>query len=121
MIAEFKEEHSHAVQQTLQCCNWDKLTDGIEQIIFVEDEISTGKTIENFVNALRASKRVSSSMKFAACSVINGMTKERTEELKAFGIEFYWLIKISMADYIQSAVYDNEKGKNRYKTRHLHA
>ena len=53
MIVEFKELHSHAVQQTLQSDKWDELIKDKTHIVFVEDEISTGTTIMNFVNALK--------------------------------------------------------------------
>lgn len=93
-VVEFKEEHSHAVQQILYCPDWHKLTANIKQIIFVEDEISTGKTIANFVEALRKNQKVSSDMKFSACSLINGMSDEREAEFSKIGLDFTWLVKI---------------------------
>ncbi len=100
MVVEFKELHSHAVQQTLQCCNWNEFSEGIDRIVFVEDEISTGTTILNFVNALRENKKVSEKVKFSVCSVINGMTLQRKEELLKEGIEFIYLMKISMENHV---------------------
>lgn len=96
MIVDFKEEHSHAVQQTLQCDNWKKLSEGVNEIIFVEDEITTGTTILNFINAIKANKRIGPDVKFSAVSIINGMTEERTEELLKEGVEFFYLVKISI-------------------------
>ncbi len=99
MTVEFKELHSHAVQQTLQCSNWDNLIKGKKHIIFIEDEISTGTTIMNFVNALKDNKKVPENMKFSVCSVINGMNRQRTDELAQQGVLFRYIMKISMENH----------------------
>lgn len=99
MIAEFQELHSHAVGQTLQCTNWNSIIKNKKHIIFAEDEISTGTTIMNFVNALRENKKVPENIQFSVISVINAMTPEREAELAEKGIVFRYLMKISMTDY----------------------
>lgn len=99
MIVEFKELHSHATQQTLQCNDWENIINGKNHIIFVEDEISTGTTIMNFVNALKENKKVPENMKFSVCSIINGMTEERKKELEKQNVFFIYLLKISMAGH----------------------
>lgn len=96
MIVEFKELHSHAVQQTLQSSEWNRIINGKKHIIFMEDEISTGTTIMNFVNALCENKKVPEDVEFSVCSVINGMSRERTAELAEKGVVFRYIMKISM-------------------------
>ncbi len=95
LIAEFREEHSHAAEQLLYCDDWERIISGTEHIIFAEDEITTGKTIMNFINALKTEKKVPDDMKFSACSILNGMSPEREAELKKQGVSFIWLVKHS--------------------------
>lgn len=90
-VAEFKEEHSHAVEQLLYCDSWSETVRDAENIVFCEDEISTGKTIMNFIKVLKNS--VPDNISFSACSILNGMSAEREEELKKEGVSFYWLLK----------------------------
>lgn len=94
-VAEFKEEHSHAVEHLLYCDNWDEIIKDAEHIVFAEDEISTGKTIMNFVRVLKENNKVTDRIKFSACSILNGMSSEREAELLSEGMEFYWLLKHS--------------------------
>ncbi len=93
-VVEFKEEHSHAVEQILYCDDWDSISD-VDRIIFVEDEITTGKTIMNFIEVLRNSRRVRENMRFSACSILNGMSDERKKELASYGVDFYYLVSMS--------------------------
>lgn len=94
VVAEFREEHSHATEQLLYCNNWDEISSKADRIVFVEDEITTGKTILNFVNVLIKNKKVRSDMKFSACSILNGMTDERKKELADSGLDFFWLVRL---------------------------
>lgn len=105
MIVDFKEEHSHAVQQTLQCDNWKKLSEGVEQIVFVEDEVSTGTTIMNFISALKSNKRIGADVKFAVCSIINGMSDERLKELSNQGVNFCWLMRIAITGHEDNFIF----------------
>ena len=45
----FSEEHSHATEQKLVKNDIDAVIKDIDRIIFVEDEVSTGKTIVNII------------------------------------------------------------------------
>ncbi len=102
--AEFSEEHSHATEQTLQCKSTEKLFCGVTRVIFVEDEITTGKTIVNFINALKANPKVPENTTFSACSILNGMSEERTSELALSRYEFFYLTKIDMSDHTDSPI-----------------
>lgn len=92
-VVEFREEHSHAAEQLLYCDRWDEIISDTEHIVFVEDEISTGKTIMNFIKALKTGGKVSETVKFSACSILNGMTPEREKELKEENVNFYYLLR----------------------------
>ena len=48
----FSEEHSHATEQKLVKDDIDAAADKIDRIIFIEDEVTTGKTILNIINIL---------------------------------------------------------------------
>ncbi|MDO5148798.1 MAG: phosphoribosyltransferase domain-containing protein [Oscillospiraceae bacterium] len=92
-VADFREEHSHATEQLLYCDEWENIISKAENIVFVEDEISTGKTIMNFINALKTQKKVSDNIKFSACSILNGMTEECENGLRKQGMNFFYLVK----------------------------
>lgn len=92
-VADFREEHSHATEQLLYCDEWESIISKAENIVFVEDEISTGKTIMNFINALKTQKKVSDNIRFSACSILNGMTEECENELRKQGVNFFYLVK----------------------------
>ncbi|MDR2523783.1 MAG: phosphoribosyltransferase family protein [Synergistaceae bacterium] len=56
LVVEFLEEHSHAVNQALYLRP--ELWRRYDRIVFVEDEITTGKTILNFLRALREKEEI---------------------------------------------------------------
>lgn len=98
-IVDFNEEHSHAVEQNLYCANWTSVIKNIDRIIFVEDEITTGNTILNFVQALQEKKLIKPTMKISVASLINGMGQSHFDQFHNQGIDLYYLIKIDNSDY----------------------
>lgn len=88
-IALFSEEHSHAGEQNLYSDKGRDIFKNISHIIFAEDELTTGKTILNFIDALKDTV----SCKFSAASVLNGMTEEKLEKFRSGGVELFWLAK----------------------------
>lgn len=48
----FSESHSHATEQKLVREDIDKFVGGVDRIIFIEDEVTTGNTILNIVNIM---------------------------------------------------------------------
>lgn len=70
LILEFKEEHSHATEQLLYG-DLQKLKN-CDRILFVDDEISTGKTILNFVKELEKIKH----FKYTVASFLNLQSDE---------------------------------------------
>lgn len=98
-VVDFNEEHSHAVEQNLYCKNWSELIKNIDRIIFVEDEVTTGNTILNFIKALQEKSLISSTMKISVASLINGMAPIHCDKFHHQGIDLYYLIKIDNTNY----------------------
>lgn len=98
---DFKEEHSHATEQRLYMKNWYSMADEAEEIIFVEDEISTGKTIHNIVSQMRDCDLLNNSTKrrIKVVSVLNGMSDKALEQFEAYGVEFVYLERIDNSEY----------------------
>ncbi len=90
-IAKFEEEHSHAVEQNLFCNNPYETILKSDTIIFIEDEITTGKTIVNFINALKKNNYIKSH-KIVVASIINAM--DNLNLFKNMNIECKYLLKI---------------------------
>ena len=49
----FSEEHSHATEQKLVKNDIDEAIERVDRIVFVEDEVTTGKTILNIISVMR--------------------------------------------------------------------
>lgn len=90
-VCDFSEEHSHAAEQYLYSDRGTSVFEGIKHIVFVDDELTTGKTILNFINAL--SGKVSADCRFYAASVLNGMNAENLEKFTERGVGVFWLVK----------------------------
>ena len=72
----FQEEHSHAVEQRL-CA--DRLAAWIEAtptVVFVDDELSTGRTLRNMVRQLRERFPLLAERQLAAASILSRVSPE---------------------------------------------
>lgn len=98
-VVDFNEEHSHATEQALFCADWERQCAQADIILFVEDEITTGKTILNFIAALRENKLASGQIQFAAASIINGMNRKSERCYKIQDIAYHYLVKIACEDF----------------------
>lgn len=98
----FTEDHSHAVDQSL-CSNhleeWIKHTD---QIIIVDDELSTGKTLLNCVLQLRDYSRLFQEKEIIAASIINRMSEDNINALQQKGVKCEYLVRLPQEDYSES-------------------
>lgn len=92
-LIEFSEEHSHATEQYLYG-DLDRIPE-FNYILFVEDEISTGKTILNFISEF---KKIKNDVKFGVVSVCNWQSKENRELYKTNGIQTFNLIRGELDD-----------------------
>ena len=68
----FSEAHSHATEQKLVQDDLDSITGQIKRIVFVEDEVTTGRTILQIVQLLRK-QYGADRFSFTAASLLNGM------------------------------------------------
>lgn len=96
----FSEEHSHATEQKLIKTTMDQYMSDQLHIIFAEDEVTTGKTIENIIAILK-NTYPQFQLHFSIVSILNGMPDEKKYELKARGIGCYYLSTVPRFDYDQ--------------------
>ena len=92
-IVEFKEEHCHAPTQLLYGDK--KMLFKAQTVLFVEDEITTGKTIINFINELN---KINPNLKYAVASILNWQDEESSALYKKLNIDTYYLIKGEIKD-----------------------
>ncbi len=94
----FKEEHSHAVNQKLYIKNFTEYLKYTKEIILIDDEISTGKTLFNIIQELRNKIPELAERDFVVGSVINRLTPERREFFEQHRIYFVSLYDVQWAD-----------------------
>lgn len=70
-LLEFSEEHSHAVEQVLCVSKLAERVNSANSIVFVDDEITTGKTLLNAIDAMEGCSLLPSDINLYAASVIN--------------------------------------------------
>lgn len=92
-LIEFSEEHSHATEQYL----YGDLENipYFDYVLFVEDEISTGKTILNFI---REFKKINHDLLFGVASICNWQNEANREIYKEHNIDTFSLIKGELKD-----------------------
>lgn len=87
-ILEFKEEHSHATEQvlygtvdSLKCC---------DRIIFVDDEISTGNTVLNFICEIES---IGIHTKYGVATLLNWQNDEWANKFISLDIDTYFVLR----------------------------
>lgn len=93
----FSEQHSHAAEQKLVKDDLDQVLPFVDRIIFVEDEITTGKTIWNIIQLLK--KTYPDCPPFSAVSILNGMDADCQNIYKERKIGLHWLVKTQHETY----------------------
>lgn len=101
---EFLEEHSHAPQQILYAENLREWINETPAIIFVDDELSTGKTLRNMINQLKSEYPNLNDKKLVAASIINRLTAENEKLLEADGISCEYLVKLDEENFDVSEI-----------------
>lgn len=89
----FQEEHSHAAEQKLcgdHLAAWFRET---PQLVIIDDELSTGKTLLNIVESLRRQYPELKDKPVVAASIINRLSPENTARFEAAGIHSEYLVK----------------------------
>ena len=97
----FSEEHSHATEQKLVKNDIDCAVKTINRILFVEDEVTTGKTIRNIIDVLK--KQYPQKIQFSVASILNGMNQEALDIYNKYGIDLFWLVKTNHFAYTEIA------------------
>lgn len=103
-VITFEETHSHATTQKLLVTPDDFDFNDYNYILFVEDEISTGNTILNFINAfeeqynLDDKRRKIRDISYGVASICNWQDKEMRELFKVAGIDTFALITGELKD-----------------------
>lgn len=97
----FLEEHSHAVEQKICGDNIQKWLQKTPQIILVDDELSTGKTLINMVEQLRRQFPELESTQMIAASIMNRLTPGNTQRLADAGIRSEFLVKLPDVEYTE--------------------
>lgn len=104
---EFLEEHSHAVEQRLSLERLRQWIEGASKVAFVDDELSTGRTLVNAMEQLEKVCPSLGSRRIVAGSIISRLTDVREAELAQHGISCVSLLRLPMSDYSE-AVRDYE-------------
>lgn len=106
----FSEEHSHAAEQKLVKNDIDSVIGEIDRIIFIEDEVTTGKTILNIIRILE--KLYPEKVKFSVASLLNGMDESALNTYHDKNIRIHYLVKTNHAKYTEIA--EGFAGDGRY-------
>lgn len=104
---DFSEEHSHAVNQRLYISGMAEAIRATPTVVFVDDEISTGKTAINMLRQLESAFPVLKRKKKVLASVINRATEDDLAQLRSAGFFCVELERVRNEDYsdaVQSLV-----------------
>lgn len=97
----FSEEHSHATEQKLIKNDIDPIVGDIDRIVFIEDEVTTGKTILNIISILES--KYQGKLKFSVASLLNGMSEENLRIYEEKGIPLHYIVKTDHSTYSDRA------------------
>lgn len=92
----FLEEHSHAKSHTLYSFHLEEWIKASPTVVFVDDEITTGKTVINMINALPPVIR---EKRLIFASIINRLSVEDEQRLTDLGVELVYLLKTAYSEY----------------------
>lgn len=106
----FSEEHSHATEQKLVKTDLDSVLGKIDRILFVEDEVTTGKTILNIISVFE--NKYAQPIRFSVLSLLNGMDRAHTDRYAEKGIRLHYLLKTDHSAFAERA--EQYKGDGEY-------
>lgn len=98
-FVEFLEEHSHAPEQKLYAENLSELINKTPEIVFVDDELSTGKTLLNIVRQLKNKFPALKNKRICTASIINRLSEENLASLAAENISCVYLVKLEQKNF----------------------
>lgn len=94
----FCEEHSHAVEQKLYAKDLGKLLKSTDEVVLIDDEISTGKTLFNIIGAMKEKIPELAGRRIVVGSVLNRLTREREKFFNENNIYFESLYHMICGD-----------------------
>lgn len=116
----FEEEHSHATTQKLLCVEGvtDNDISDYDTVVFVDDELTTGNTIINFIKALKSKSKKEFNGHFIVASVCNWQDKASKKRFEKRGIETVALFSGEIADVNAKVIgeYSENSGLMEYVT-----
>ena len=89
----FTESHSHATEQRLVVNGLEQVLSKADRIVFAEDEVTTGNTIEKLIFRLKA-RYPDRKLAFGILSILNSMEEERLSQLESQGISCTFVRRI---------------------------
>ena len=107
----FAESHSHATEQKLVKDRIEK-EGKYKQVIFVEDEVTTGNTIFHAITAMKRGSQ--SKRRYAVASILNGMSGEVLARFENRNIPVHYLVKTDHSKY--TTIADSYQGDGIYHT-----
>lgn len=96
---EFREEHSHAVEQRLRGDRLPEWLAATDTVLVVDDEISTGKTLRNMVAELKGRYPQLAEKRIVAASILDRVSGEDRRLLEEAGIGSQCLVRLPQEDY----------------------
>jgi len=96
---DFQEEHSHAVEQQLCADTLAAAVAASPQIIFVDDEISTGQTLLNIIEQLKRACPEAAGREMVAASIINRLQPVNERRWAGAGLRSEYLVRPTPVDY----------------------
>ena len=88
----FDEEHSHAVNQYLYC---NRFLPNYDRVVFIEDEITTGNTILNFINEF---KKINDKCNYSVASILNWQNPSCVAKFEENNIDRIFLVEGEIKD-----------------------
>jgi len=99
----FSEAHSRWTEQKLCLEHWEVLLEGIERVVFIDDELSTGRTLLSLAALLRGIRAIPGGMPLAAASLISVLDAEGERRLEEAGIVPVHLVKTTNRGFEEEA------------------
>ncbi|MCR4782933.1 MAG: phosphoribosyltransferase family protein [bacterium] len=99
----FSEEHSHAVAQKICVEKFDEWLEHTTRVIFLDDELTTGKTLLNIIGELKKMFPKLQKKQITAASLINRLSAENLARLAENGVSCASLSYIVGSDYNHKA------------------
>ena len=88
----FTESHSHATEQRLVINGLSEILTQVDRIVFAEDEVTTGNTIEKLIKVLK--EEYGGSTEFGIISILNSMPEQRLQEIVSAGVGVDYLHRV---------------------------